>query len=152
MSDLTLRRRRAGVKAVRTILCVMLLAGVHQLAGCMGSLAGMQSDGSYLLERHEEQGTCDALYKSIWGRIQLIKSLPGKAVAEQATPPPTASLMFGRWMGGSSQGLKAVEEYDRERAHAYAIQRTMREKKCVPVDVDREIAEAAAEMARIRQN
>jgi hypothetical protein len=141
----------AAVKSVRVALCVVLLAGLPYLGGCMTSL-GLQSDGSYLLERHEEQAACDTLYKDIWGRIQLIKGLPAKAMAEQATPPPTASLMFGRWFGGTSKGLKAVEEYDRERAHAYALQRTMREKKCVNVDVDLEVARAAAEMARIRRN
>src|SRR5262245_51914267 len=72
MPDHILRSPKAGVKSVRAVLCIVLLAGVHQLTGCAGSLVGMQSDGTYLLERNEEQGTCDALYKSIWGRIQLI--------------------------------------------------------------------------------
>lgn len=147
----TLWRRRAGVKTVRAVLSIVLLAGVHLLAGCIGSL-GLQSDGTYLLERHEEQAACDTLYKSLWGRIQLIKGLPAKAMAEQAAPPSTASSLFGRWLGGTSKGLKAVADFDRERAHAYALQRTMREKKCVNVDVDLEIAQAAAEIARIRQD
>jgi hypothetical protein len=140
----------AAVKSVRVALCVVLLAGAH-LGGCMSSL-GLQSDGSYLLEQHEQQASCDTLYKDLWGRIQLIKGLPGKAMAEQAAPPPTASQLFGRWFGNTSKGLKAVEEYDRERAHAYALQRTMREKKCVNVDLDLELAETAAQIARIRQN
>ena len=142
-------RGRAAVKSVRMGLCAVLLAGL--LAGCMGSL-GLQSDGTYLLERHEQNATCDILYKDIWGRIQLIKSLPAKAMAEQAAPPPTASQLFGRWFGGGDKGLKAVEDYDRERAHTYALQRIMREKKCVNVDVDLELAEVATEMSRIRQN
>jgi hypothetical protein len=150
MAAITLRQR-AAVKSVRVILCVVLLAAVHQLLGCMGSL-GMQSDGTYLLERHEQQATCDTLYKDLWGRIQLVKGLPAKAMAEQAAPPPTASQLFGRWFGGTAKGLKAVEDYDRERAHTYALQRSMREKKCVNVDVDLELAEVAAEMARIRRN
>jgi hypothetical protein len=151
MAAINLWRRRAGVKSVRAVLSIVLLAGVHQLMGCMSSL-GLQPDGRYLLERHEQQATCDALYKNLWGRIQLIKGLPAKAMAEQATPPPTAFSLFGRWLGGSNKGLKAVAEYDRERAHAYALQRAMREKKCVNVNVDLELAEATAEMARIRQN
>jgi hypothetical protein len=142
-------RGRAAVKSVRMGLCAVLVAGL--LGGCMGSL-GLQSDGTYRLERHEESATCDVLYKDIWGRIQLMKGLPAKAMSEQATPPPTASLLFGRWFGGADKGLKAVEDYDRERAHTYALQRIMREKKCVNVDVDLELAEAAAEMSRIRQN
>lgn len=151
MAAYTLWRRRAGVKAVRAVLCIALLAAVHLLAGCMGSL-GLQTDGTYLLERHEEQATCDSLYKSLWGRIEIIKGLPAKAAAEQAAPPPTASSVLGRFFGGASKGLQAVEDYDRERAHAYALQRTMRQKRCVAVDVDVEIAQAAAEIARIRQN
>jgi hypothetical protein len=142
---------RAAVKPVRIVVCVVLLAAVHQLGGCLSAL-GLQSDGSYLLERHEEQASCDVLYKDIWGRIQLIKGLPAKAVAEQAAPPPTASQLFGRFFGGADKGLKAVEDYDRERAHTYALQRLMREKKCVGVDVDLELSEASAEMARIRRN
>jgi hypothetical protein len=142
---------RAAVKPVRGITFIGLLAAATLLAGCMSSL-GLQPDGSYALERHEEQASCDALYKNIWGRIQLIKGLPAKATAEQAQPPPTASLLFGRWFGGPSKGLKAVQEYDRERAHTYALQRLMREKKCVAVDVDMELAEVNAQMARIRSN
>jgi hypothetical protein len=117
----------------------------------MSSL-GLQTDGTYLLERHEAQSSCDGLYKAIWGRIQLIKGLPAKAKAEQAEPPPTASLAFGRLFGGSgSKGLKAIQEYDRELAHTYALQRLMSEKKCVTVDVDLELREVNAEMEQIRR-
>jgi hypothetical protein len=141
---------RAAVKSVRMVLCAVLVTAMHALVAC-GATLGLQSDGSYLLERHEEQASCDTLYKDIWGRIQVLKGLPAKALAEQATPPPTASLLFGRFFGGD-KGLKAVEEYDRERAHTYALQRAMREKKCVNVDVDLELAEVSLEMARIRRN
>jgi len=116
------------------------------------STLGLQTDGTYHLERQEESASCEQLYKNIWGRIQLLKGLPAKAMAEQATPAPTASLLFGRWFKGSTSGLAAVEEYDRERAHTYALQRAMREKKCVSVDVDLELAEVTAEMAKIRRN
>jgi hypothetical protein len=151
MPPLTLRRRQAGVKSVRAVLSLMLLAAMP-LAGCMGGTLGLQTDGSYLLESDEQQGSCDSLAKSLWGRIQLIKTLPASAKTEQAAPPPTASSAIGRWLGGSHKGLKAVEDYDRELAHAHALQRTMRSKGCPSIDVDREIAQAAAEMARIREN
>jgi hypothetical protein len=118
----------------------------------MGGPLGLQSDGSYLLESDEQQGSCETLAKGLWGRIQLIKSLPALGKAEQAAPPPTASSALGRWLGGSHKGLKAVEDYDRELAHARAIQRTMRSKGCPNIDVDRETAQAAADMASIRQN
>jgi hypothetical protein len=148
MADITVGER-AAVKSVRVVVGIVLLAAA--LVGCMSSL-GLQTDGTYLLERHEAQASCDALYKAIWGRIQLIKGLPAKAKVEEAAPPPTASLLFGRMFGGSDKGLKAVEEYDRERAHTHALQRVMREKKCVAVDVDLELREVDAEMASIRRS
>jgi len=136
---------------VRKVVGIGLLAGLA-LGGCISSL-GLQTDGTYLLERHEEQASCDGLYKAIWGRIQLIKGLPAKAKAERAEPPPTASLAFGRWFGGSgsTKGLKTVQEYDRELAHTQALQRVMREKKCVAVDVDLELREVNAEIEQIRK-
>ena len=126
----------------------------------MDSLLGFRivqtGEGSWRIEVLNEEGKVTGvrpvLYKEIWGRIQLIKGLPAKDMAEQAAPPPTASLLFGRWFGGSEKGLKAVEDYDRERSHTYALQRAMREKKCVNVDVDLELAEVIAEMSRIRRN
>ena len=51
-----------------------------------------------------------------------------------------------------NKGLAAVQEYDRERAHVRALQRTMVEKKCIAVALDSELAEVDAEMARIRSN
>jgi hypothetical protein len=145
MADITVGRR-AAVKSMRVLVGIVLLAA---LGGCTSSF-GLQTDGTYLLERREAQATCDSLYKALWGRIQLIKELPAKARAEQAAPPPTASLLFGRWFGGAGKGLKAVEEYDRERAHTRALQRAMSERNCVAVDVDLELGQADAEMASIR--
>jgi len=144
--------RGVRVKSVRIINCVVLLVGVPGFWGCASALVGLQSDGSYILERSEQSANCQALYKSIWGRIEVLKTLPEKARAEQQTPAPTASLLFGRWFSSPSKGLAAVAEYDRERAHAYALQRAMNEKKCVTVDLERELGEVTAEMAKIRAN
>src|SRR5262245_42902769 len=87
---------QAAVKSVRVVVGIMLVAAA--LGACMSSL-GLQTDGNYLLERYEEQASCDALYKNIWGRIELIKGIPAKARTEEAAPAPTASLLFGRWFG-----------------------------------------------------
>jgi hypothetical protein len=138
------------VKSVRIINRVgVLLVGVPVVWGCASALVGLQSDGTYILERSEQSASCDALYKSIWGRIELMKTLPERARKEQQEPPPTASLLFGRWFSGSNKGLTAVHEYNRERAHAYALQRQMNEKKCVTVELDRELADVHAEMGKI---
>jgi hypothetical protein len=131
---------------------LLLLLVVCGFSSCASVQVGFQSDGSYLLEQNEINANCNALYKSIWGRIQLLKGLPGKAQAEQATAPPTASSFFGRLFGGPNKGLSAVAEYTRERAHVTSLQRTMVEKKCVDVDVTGELAQADAEIDRLRQN
>jgi hypothetical protein len=116
----------------------------------MSSLAGLQSDGNYILERSEQSASCEVLYKNIWGRIELLKALPEKAKKESQEPPPTASLLFGRLFAGSSNGLTTIQDYKRERAHALALQRAMNEKKCVTIELERELAGADAEMAAFR--
>ena len=113
---------------------------------------GFQSDGTYILERSELNSDCSALHQSIWGHIEVLKGLPVRAQAEQDKAPQTASSFFGRWFGGPNKGLAAVAEYNRERAHVFALRRTMVEKKCLEVDVTGELARADAEMARFSQN
>ena len=120
--------------------------------GCASARVGFQTDGTYVLERGEQSADCQVLHKNIWGRIQILKGLPAKAAAEQQTAPPTASSFFGRLFGGPNKGLAAVQEYDRERAHTRALQRTMVEKKCIAVPLDSELADVDAEMAKIRSN
>ena len=144
--------QRADVKSVRIVHCFVLLMAASQVWGCASASVGFQTNGTYILERNEQSADCQVLHKNIWGRIQVLKSLPAKARAEQQTTPSTASSLFGRWFGGQNKGLTAVGEYDRERAHVYALRRTMVEKKCVDVDVDAELADAAAEMTKIRSN
>lgn len=145
-------RRQATVKSVRTIRCLVLLAGAPCLWSCASAKVGLQGDGNYILERSEQSADCQGLYKNIYGRIQILKGLPAKAKVEQATAPPTAFSLFGRLFSGPNKGLDAVAEYNRERAHAYAVQRAMSEKKCVAVELDRELAEVDLEMAQVRKN
>jgi hypothetical protein len=142
----------ARVKPVLIIRWTMLLLAASHASGCAAARIGLQADGTYVLERSEQGADCQALHKNIIGRIELIRGLPAKARAEQQTAPPTASSLFGRLFGGPNKGLDAVAQYDRERAHVYALQRIMIEKKCVAVDVDGELAPASAEMARLRQS
>jgi hypothetical protein len=132
----------------RLLLSLVLLC----LASCASVSVGFQSDGSYILERSEQSADCSALHKSIWGRIEVLKGLPARARVEQENAPPTASSLFGRLFGGPNKGLSAVAEYNRERAHVVALRRTMVEKKCIEVDVSAELAQADADMARLRQN
>jgi len=144
--------QRADVKSVRIILCFVLLLAAAHVEGCASARVGFQTDGTYILERGEQSADCQSLHKNIWGRIQILKGLPAKAAAEQQTAPPTASSLFGRWFGGPNKGLAAVQQYDRERAHTRALQRTMVEKKCIAIALDSELVEVDAEMTRIRSN
>lgn len=136
---------------MQTIRCA-LLVGVVALAGCASSLVGLQSDGTYKLESSELSTSCDSMHKNFNIRIEILKSLPEKAKAERETVPTTAWSMVGRWMSSPNKGLKTINDYDRERAHASAVQRAMREKQCQPVDLDRELAEADAKIREIRSN
>ena len=144
--------QRADVKSVRNVHRLVLLLAAAHLSACAAVSVGLQTDGRYVLERGEQSADCQTLHKNIWGRIQILKELPAKARAEQQTAPPTASSLFGRWFGGPSKGLAAVQQYDRERAHVNALQHTMVEKKCIAVQLDTELVEADAEMAKIRAN
>jgi hypothetical protein len=131
---------------------MMVIWGVLGLAACGSSLVGLQSDGTYVLERGEQSSGCDALHKNFKDRLEVLKALPEKAKAEREAAPATALSMFGRLFSGPNKGLAAIQEYDRERAHAHALQRTMHERKCLAVDLDRELAEADAEVTKIRRN
>jgi hypothetical protein len=139
----------AGARRIARGACLLLLCLVP-LTGC-ASKAGLQSDGTYALDRSEQNLDCDRLYKSIWGRVQVLKGLPARIRAEQSASPSTAWLAFGRMFGGSGGGVSAMKEYDRERAHIDALHRAMIDKKCVPLDLDRELAATTTEVAELRR-
>jgi hypothetical protein len=119
-----------------SLSCALLLLGA---AGCASKI-GLQSDGSYILDRGEQGMDCQRLSNSVWGRLQILRSLPDKIKAEREAAAPTAFQAFGRMFGTSTQGLVNLKEYDRERAHVRSLHRQLIEKGCPPVDVEREIA------------
>jgi hypothetical protein len=131
---------------------LLTLLALTCLSSCASVRVGFQSDGTYILEGSEQNADCSRLYKNIRGRMEVLKGLPARARVEQESAPPTASSLFGRLFGGPNKGLASIEEYNRERAHVVALQRTMVEKKCLDIDVAGELAQADAEMARLRQN
>jgi hypothetical protein len=120
------------------------------VGGC-STTVGLQRDGNYILERGEQSMDCQRLSNSVWGRIQVLKSLPAKARAEREATAPTAVLAWGRLFGGSGKGLPSLQDYDRERAHIRALHRQMLDKGCPPVDIERELAAADAAIAEYRQ-
>jgi hypothetical protein len=130
-----------------------LLLGIcmHMLSGCAGVPVGLQKDGSYILDRSEQSLDCDRLYKAIWGRLQLMKQLPERAKAELEKTPPTAFLAMGRIFGGQNKGLATIDEYDREAAHVDALHRTMLQKNCARIDLERELADTEFAMSQLRR-
>lgn len=144
-------RQRAHVKSVSKIGQTALVLGALAFGGgCASAIVGLQTDGSYILEKTEHTQSCDAMSRSFAERVQILKLLPDRAKAEREDAPQTAVSMLNRWMSGGNKGVAAIDQYDRERAHAHALQRVMHEKKCPQVDLDRELAEADAQVAAIR--
>ena len=143
-------RRAHDVRPAHGVaLCAAVLASLLA-AGCAGASIGLQKDGSYNLDGGEQTMDCTRLSNSIWGRLQVLKALPAKAKAERDAAAPTAVQAFGRWFGGSDKGLASLAEYDRERAHARALHRTLLDKGCPPLDIEGELAATDAAIAEYR--
>jgi hypothetical protein len=119
-------------------------------AGCASASIGLQKDGSYALDNSEQTLDCNRLSNSIWGRLQVLKTLPDKAKAEREAAAPTAIQAVGRWFGSSTKGLTALADYDRERAHVRSLHRTLLDKGCPPLDIERELAATDAAIAQYR--
>jgi hypothetical protein len=118
--------------------------------GCSSPSVGLQKDGTYILDSSELALDCHRLSNSLWGRLQVLKSLPGRAAAEREAAAPTAVQAVGRWFGGSSAGLPSLAEYDRERAHVRSLHEALLKKGCPPIDIESELAATDAAIAAYR--
>jgi hypothetical protein len=119
-------------------------------AGCASPSIGLQKDGTYTLDSSEQTLDCNRLSNNIWGRLQVLKSLPAKAKAEREAAAPTAVQAFGRWFGGSTKGLASLADYDSERAHIRSLHRMLIGKGCPPLDIESELAATDALIAEYR--
>jgi hypothetical protein len=133
------RAASSGLLAVATALV---------LAGCAASI-GLREDGSYVLTTNELAMDCQRLSNGIWGRLEILKSLPAAAKTERENAAPTAVAAFGR-LFGSNGGIAALETYEHERAHVRALHRALIDKGCPPLDVERELAAIDAAMSKAR--
>jgi len=134
---------RCSLRAVALAVACALAVG-----GC-ATAVGLQKDGNYILDRGEQSMDCRRLANSVWGRVQVLKSLPAKAKAEHEAAAPTAVAAWGR-LFGSGKTVPSLQEYDRERAHIRALHRTMLDKGCPPLDIERELANADTAIAEYR--
>jgi hypothetical protein len=145
--------RPSNTAIARGVSCgfsALLLAACTLAAGCSTATVGLQKDGSYILDNSEQSMDCQRLSNSLWGHLQVMKSLPERARSEREAVAPTAAQAVGRWFGGSSPSLESLKEYDRERAHVRSLHRNLISKGCPPVDVERELAETDAVISPYR--
>jgi hypothetical protein len=139
------------VRRTRITHVAAFVAALAGAAACASPDVGYQEDGSYVLEPRELAMSCSQLSKDIWGRLQVLKNLPWYAEWEKGNEPPTLALAWGRWFGADNKGLAHLQEYERERAHAKALDAWMVTKGCPRAfDLDRELAPIDAEIARFR--
>jgi hypothetical protein len=134
--------QRAGLAAA-LVACALA-------AGCSTPSVGLQKDGTYILDSSEQSLDCQRLSNSIWGRLQVLRSLPDRARAERESAAPTAVQAVTRWFGSSGRSPVALAEYDRERAHVRSLHRTLISRGCPPVDIERELAQTDAAIAEYR--
>ncbi len=137
-------------RCLRRGLLHALLSACILTAGCASATVGFQKDGTYILDNSEQTMDCQRLSNSLWGRLQVLKTLPDRAKAEREAAAPNAVQAVGRWFGGSTKGLASLQEYDRERAHVRSLHRTLISKGCPPLDIERELAATDAAIAAYR--
>ena len=137
--------RRPTGRYARALASAVALA----IGGCAASV-GLQKDGTYALEGSEQTMDCQRLSNGVWGRLQVLKSLPDAAKTERQNAAPTAVAAFGR-LFGANKGLTALADYDRERAHVRSLHRILMDKGCPPIDVEHELAATDAAIAEFRK-
>ena len=80
-----------------------------------------------------------------------MQALPARAVQEIQNAPSNIAALFKRTVGWGGNGLEAVDEYDRSRAEAVALNAELAKKGCVSTDIDAHLVKANEEMAFIRR-
>jgi hypothetical protein len=125
------RRRSIGP------LCALLAA----LGGCAsapeidgGKRAGYQPDGKYVLSAQEQSLGCRQLQERSLGLREQMQSLSTQAVEEMQELPSTVAAAWGRLIGSPGAGVPAVAEYNEARAESAAVEASLTQKGCAPVD------------------
>ena len=127
----TSRRRSIGP------LCALLAA----LGGCAsapeidgGQRSGYQPDGKYVLTAQEQSLGCRQLQERSLGLREQMQSLSTRAVEEMQQLPSTVAAAWGRLVGSPGTGVPAVAEYNEARAESAAVEASLAQKGCAPVD------------------
>lgn len=113
--------------------------------------AGYQSNGTYVLSAQDKELGCGHLQERSDGLIEQMKALPALAAKEIKNAPSNIAALFNRTFGGSGDGLKAVNDYDRSHAEAAALNAHLTEKGCGSTDVDAHLEKTHEQMALIKR-
>jgi hypothetical protein len=118
-------------------LCALLAvlggcASAPQIDG--GQRAGYQPDGKYVLSAQEQNLGCRQLQERSIGLREQMQSLSTRAVEEMQQLPSTVAAAWGRLVGSPGDGVPAVAEYNEARAETAAVEASLAQKGCAPID------------------
>ncbi len=134
------------------VLLALAVAGCSTLQDFAGvEHAGYQSNGTYVLSAQDKGLGCGHLQERSDGLIVQMQALPALAAQEIKNAPSNIAALFNRAFGGSGDGLKAVNDYDRSHAEATALNVQLAEKGCGSTDIDADLGKAAEQMASIKR-
>ena len=139
--------RRTGV-----LLLALAVAGCSTFQDFAGvEHAGYQSNGTYVLSSQDKGLGCGHLQERSDGLIEQMQALPALAAKEIKNAPSNIAALFNRAFGGSGDGLKAVNDYDRSHAEATALNAQLAENGCGSTDIDAHLGKADEQMASIKR-
>jgi hypothetical protein len=134
------------------LLLALAVAGCSTLQDFAGvEHAGYQSNGTYVLSAQDKELGCRHLQERSDGLIEKMQALPALAAQEIQNAPSNIAALFNRAFGGSGDGLKAVNDYDRSHAEASALNAQLAEKGCGSTDIDAHLGKADEQMAFIKR-
>lgn len=131
-----------GPRATRAMrLCGALLALTLGACSTMQDFAGLehagpQPDGSYVLTAEEKATGCRLLTERANKLAASLATLPDAVTAEQNTTPNTVKGVLWRTFGSPGDGLRSADQLQQNYGQVVAINETLVEKGCPPVDIE----------------
>ena len=124
--------RRRSIGSLCAVLVLGGCASAPEIGG--GPRAGYQSDGQYLLSAQEQTLGCRQLQERSLGLREQMQSLSTRAVEQMQQVPSTVAAVWGRLVGSPGDAVPAVAEYNEARAESAAVEASLAQKGCAPID------------------
>ena len=125
--------RRRSIGPLCAILAVLGgCASAPEIGG--GQRVGYQPDGKYVLSAQEQTLGCRQLQERSLGLREQMQSLSTRAVEQMQQVPSTVAAAWGRLVGSPGDGVPAVAEYNEARAESAAVEASLAQKGCAPMD------------------